>query len=85
MSKLSEEARKYAIASISEISREEMVSLLEGIGCACYDDEPEEDFVESIVDSIEAGDIEFEWSIWEAKSKSHSTYMLWLDIEEIWV
>mgnify|MGYP000955561697 CR=1 FL=1 len=84
MSKLTPEARSYCFAAIMELPREQMVEMLESIGCACYDYETEETFAESIVDSIEAKDIEFEWGIWDAKSKSHSTYMLWLDIEDIW-
>jgi 3-deoxy-D-arabino-heptulosonate 7-phosphate (DAHP) synthase class II len=32
----------------------------------------------------EVNDIEFEWGIWDAKAKSYSTYMLWLDVEDVW-
>lgn len=84
MQKLTDEAREYCLEVVGEINRETMVEMLEGIGCACYDDEDISDFIEAIVDSIEAGDIEFDFGIHAAKNQKHHMYMKWLDIDDVW-
>lgn len=42
---------------INWLSREYIIELLEGIGVACYDDEPTQLLREALFDSVEAGDI----------------------------
>lgn len=82
---LSKTARKYCKEYLKEQGREPLVEQLEGIGVACYDDDDLDDLLDCAVDSVEAGDIEFDWSHAAAKSCNHRCYMLWLDIEEIHV
>lgn len=83
--KLTPEAKAYCTAAIELMEREELVAALENLGIACYDDEPIEDFVASYVDSVEAGDIEFDFSHAAALSYPHHVKMMWYDIEDIWV
>lgn len=85
MQKLTPEARIYCTAAVELMEREELVAALENIGVACYDYEPIEDFVESYVDSVEAGDIEFDFSHAAALSYPHHVKMKWYDIEDTWV
>jgi hypothetical protein len=85
MQSLTPEARIYCTAAVELMEREELVAALENIGVACYDDEPIEDFVESYVDSVEAGDIEFDFGCNTAFSYPHHVKMKWLDIEDTWV
>lgn len=85
MQKLTKEARAYCLAAANEMSREELVQELENICIACYDEETiEEDFAPSFVDSVEAGDIEFDFNYSSAGRWSHPTKMLCLDIDEVW-
>lgn len=84
MQKLTQKAREYCLQAVENLySREELISMLENIGVACYDDEETTDFIASVVDSIEADDIDFDWGIAVAKSLPHHVYMIWLDIEEV--
>lgn len=85
MSQLSEPAKAYAKEALQTLDREVLIQMLEGIGCACYDEETEETFAESIVDSIEAGDIEFDFSFAASKSYRHGIQMMWLDIDDVWI
>jgi hypothetical protein len=85
MQSLTPEARIYCTAAVELMEREELVAALEGIGVACYDDEPIEDFVESYVDSVEAGDIEFDFKYSGALSYPYHVKMMWYDIEDTWV
>lgn len=85
MEYLTRQAREYCTAVLSLMEREEMVEILEGQLCvACYDEETKYDLVPAMVDSVEARDLDFDWSIGAAKVQSHYIYMLWLDIDEIW-
>ena len=84
MQKLTEQARVYCIAVIETMEREEIISTLEGLGIACYDDDSTEDLVESYVDSVEAEDIEFDWKYVTSKQYPHHVQMLCLDVDEIW-
>ena len=84
MQKLTEQAKTYCKEAISTMERDEIVSALEGIGTACYDDEEIEDLVDSYVDSVEAGDIEFDFSYASAMQYSHHIKMMNLEIDEVW-
>ncbi len=85
MNKLSEAAKAYAVEALQTLDREELISMLENIGCACYDEEGKDVFAESIVDSIEAGDIEFDWSFAASKSYRYGIQRMWLDIDDVWI
>ena len=86
MSKLTTKARDYAITYWEKQPREDIQNILENqLGVAVYDDEPLEDLVESLVDSVEAGDVETDFfGMTYAQSLGHHVYMQWLDIDEIW-
>jgi len=84
MDKLTQAAKDYASNVVSKMERGILVAELEYIGVACYDYEPTEDLVESYFDSIEAKDIDFDFSIHLAKHQPHHLYMDWVDIEEFW-
>ena len=85
MEYLTKEAREYCTEVLLRMEREEIVEILENQVCvACYDEETKYDLVPAMVDSIEAGDIDFDWSIGAAKGHSHYIYTFWLDIDEIW-
>lgn len=84
MNKLTKPARKYCQAALEAQGREALVEMLEGICIACYDEEDAEELAESAVDSIEAGDIDFDWGHGAVKVAGHYCYMLWLDIDDIW-
>jgi len=84
MKKFTDEAREYCKAAISLMTREELVESLENIGVACYDDEPIEDFIDSYVDSVEAGDIEFDFSYQAANQYPHHVKMLRYNIDEVY-
>jgi len=85
MSKLSPEAKAYCKDILLKQGRTELVSQLESIGIACYDEEDDETLADSAVDSVEAGDIDFDWGLGQAKAFGHHSYMLWLDVEDVWV
>jgi len=59
--------------------RQRLVEELENIGCACYDDEPNEDLIEAIIHSIECNDIDFDWSYSYANTMPHYIKMLRLE------
>ncbi len=82
--KLTEQARAYCVAAIGTMERNEIVSTLESLGIACYDDEETSDLVESYVDSVEAEDIDFDWSYAAAMQYPHHVKMLNLDVDEVW-
>ena len=84
MQKLTEQAKTYCKEAISLMERDEIVSTLEGIGTACYDDEKIEDLVDSYVDSVEAGDIEFDFSYSSAMQYPHHVKMMNLEIDDVW-
>jgi len=83
--KLTPEAKAYCKAAVELMDREELVSALENLGIACYDNEETEDFVESYVDSVEAGDIEFDFSYASTLSYPYHVKMMWYYIEDTWV
>jgi hypothetical protein len=82
---LTPEAKAYCTAAIELMDREELVAALENLGIACFDNEPTEDFVASYVDSVEAGDIEFDFGYAGTLSYPHHVKMMWYYIEEVWV
>ena len=85
MEYLTKEAREYCTAALLTREREDVVQELESICVACYDDETmEDDLVPSMVDSVEAKDIDFDWSFAASKQYPHSVQMLWLDVDEVW-
>lgn len=84
MSKLTKEARAYCKEVVSTWSREDLVAHVEGVGSAAYDDDDDDDLVESVVTSIEAGDIDFDFSYTGSKAYPHHIQMMALDIEETW-
>lgn len=84
MNKLSESAKEYAKEALQTLERQELIDMLENIGCACYDEESEETFAEAIVDSIEAGDIDFDFSFVASKAYPPHIARLWLDIDDVW-
>lgn len=84
MQKLTEQAKTYCKEAISLMGRDEIVQTLEGLCIACYDDEEIEDLVDSYVDSVEAGDIEFDFKYGAAMQYPHHIKMLNLDIDEVW-
>ena len=84
MDKLTKEAKAYCVAFLEAQGREFLVQQLEGICVACYDEEDAAELAESAADSVEAGDIEFDWSFAPAKASKHHVYMLWLDVDEVW-
>lgn len=47
---------------INQLEREQIVSLLEGIGTACFDDESTQLLGECLFESIESGNIEL-WQL----------------------
>lgn len=83
--KLTPEAKAYCTAAIELMAREELVAALENLCTACYDNEPTEDFVASYVDSVEAGDIEFDFGYASARQYPYVVKNMWYDIEEPWV
>ena len=83
--KFTPEAKDYCTAAVELMERDELVAALENIAIACYDYEETEDFVASYVDSVEAGDIEFDFSHQAALSYPHHVKMKWYSIEEVWV
>lgn len=86
MQYLSRAAKAYCTKALAELDRAELVSMLEAICIACYDDESvSNDLVPSAIDSIEAGDIEFDWSFAASKQYGHAAQMFWLDIDDVWV
>jgi hypothetical protein len=83
---LSKEAKAYAMAVLLQDGRESLIAQLEGVGCACYDEESDETLAEAVVESIEANDIEFDFRMPSDRSyQPGNIYSLWLDIEETWV
>lgn len=84
LAKLTEAAKTYCTEALEALDREELVNMLEGIGVACYDEEDNTVLAESAADSVEAGDIEFDFGFHAAKASPHHVYMLWLDIDEVW-
>lgn len=85
MSKLTDEAKKYAAEYLEAQGREAVVQMLEGICIACYDDEDlTEDLIPAAVDSIEAGDIEIPWDYATARATSYAAGMAWLDVDDVW-
>ena len=79
--------KKYARIALETLSqrngRDALVDPLENIGTACYDDEPEEDLIESIIDSMEVGDIDrntIGWDLRSAQGYGNEAYHAWLDI-----
>lgn len=85
MKRLTAEAKAYCQEALEAMGRETIIDMLENqAGCACYDDEDTDSLAESAVDSVEAGDIEFDWGFAQAKSLGHHVYMTWLDIDEVW-
>jgi hypothetical protein len=85
MSKLSSDAKAYCVEVLKNQGREALVSMLENIGVACYDDEDDYTLAEAAADSVEAGDIEFDWGHSYASSLPRHIYMAWLDIEDVWI
>ena len=83
--KLTPEAKAYCKAAVELMDRDELVAALEGLCIACYDNEDVEDFVDSYVDSVEAGDIEFDFKYSGALSYPYHVKMMWYDIEDTWV
>lgn len=82
---LTPEARAYAWAVYASMPREDLVNILEKQLCIqCYDKETDNDFVESIITGIEAGDIELDWGFDFAKSRGYPASKLWFDIDEVW-
>ena len=84
---LTAEAREFAIAYFTEFDKETLIGICEGqLGMACYDDEDKHDWVESIVDSLEAGDLEQYENIFRPRrgEVSANLYSLYLDIDETW-
>lgn len=84
MSKLTEQAKTYCKEAISTLERAEIVSTLESLGIACYDDEETEELVDSYVESVEAEDIEFDFTYAAAMQYPHHIKMMNLDIDEVW-
>ena len=84
MQKLTEQAKTYCKEAISLMERDEIVSTLEGLGIACYDDEETEMLVDSYVESVEAGDIEFDFKYGAAMQYPHHIKMMNLEIDEVW-
>ena len=62
-----------------------MIAQLEGVGCACHDEDSDETLAESVVESIEANDIGFDFGNGCLSGLTRSNYSLWLDIEETWI
>lgn len=85
MQSLTPEAKAYCTAAVKLMDRDELVTALENLGIACYDNEDVEDFVDSYVDSVEAGDIEFDFSYAGTLSYPYHVKMMWYDIEDTWV
>lgn len=85
VSKLSDQAKEYAKEALQTLDRSVLIEMLEGIGVACYDEETEETFAEAIVDSIEAGDIEFDFSFAASKAYPNHIARMWLDIDDVWI
>ena len=85
MPALTQQAKDYCQAVFEKMDREELVCELEAIGIACYDHETvEDDLAPSAVTGVEAGDIDFDWSIGVAKALGHYCFGLWLSIEDTW-
>lgn len=84
MQKLTEQAKNYCKEAVATMEREEIVQTLEGLGIACYDDEETETLVDSYVESVEAGDIEFDFTYAAAMQYPHHIKMMNLDIDEVW-
>lgn len=84
MQSLSPEAKAYCKAAVELMDRDELVAALEGLCIACYDNEPIEDFVDSYVDSVEAGDIEFDFGYASAQQYPFVVKNMWYYIEETW-
>jgi hypothetical protein len=84
-SKLTQNAKKCLFAYLRLVSRDELAAMIEGCGGAAYDDEPVEDFIMSVIDSMEAGDIPFDTSLAYAKSlNDNEAWQAWLDVEDWW-
>lgn len=82
---LTQPAKDYAKHVLLNFhSRDDMVTMLESVGCACYDDEPDDDLADAIIDSIEANDIHFDFSWGVALARGGEAKMLWLDMGEVW-
>lgn len=84
MSTLTPEAKEYCKEALKEQGRDSLVQMLENIGIACYDDEDDDTLAESAVDSVQAGDIEFDFGIQYALTTPHYVRMLWYDVEDVW-
>lgn len=84
MQTLTNPAKEYCTAVVEQMPREELVAALENIGVACYDDEPIEDLVAAYVDSVEAGDIEFDFSQAFCLTLPHHIKMMWYDFVFVW-
>lgn len=80
--KLTSEAREYCLEVLVTRGRESLVADLEGIGIACYDEEGVEELAEAALDSVEAGDIDFDWT--NPIGQSGYIRKLWLAIDEVW-
>jgi len=84
MPTLTDEAKTYLAELFEARGREEITTELESICIAVYDeDDLVDDLIPCAIDSVEAGDIDVEFSMAESKFH-HSAYMAWLDIEEVW-
>ena len=84
METLTQEASYYCKKVALHLGRDHMVNDLEAIGIACYDDESDEVLADAFVSSVEAGDIEFDFSHCQAKNRPRHLYLEWLDIDEVW-
>jgi hypothetical protein len=84
MSDLTDEAKAYVKSVVLREGRQYLVEALENIGAACYDEEDDDTLADAVVDSIEAGDIDFDFGFYVARAFGGEQYRLWLDIEEVW-
>ena len=84
MATLTPEAKKYCKEALKAQGREFLVQQLENIGIACYDDEDEETLAEAAVDSVEAGDIDFDFGMQYALTSPAHLRVLYYHIKDVW-
>jgi hypothetical protein len=84
MATLTDEAREYCKEALMELGREYLAEQLGFVCVEVRDDDDDDDLAESVLDSIEAGDLEFDWGFGQSKCFAHHVQMLWLDIDEVW-
>ena len=75
------------MAVLLQGGRESLIAQLEGVGCACHDEDSDETLAESVVESIEANDIDFNFGMPSDRAYQPGAirYSLWLNIEETWI